>query len=275
MSTEILAGEAPRSSMLDHAVRGQPLLARSGMLMALAMIPTALALGLDTRLLNGIGVWIKPLKFEASLAVHLLTVAWLMLCLPPDIRNGRLSRGLAAALAVAALFEIAYIALQAARGEASHFNRTTPVADLMYSLMGAGALVLVGTTAAIGAQILRHGERRKPLVFAAGIGLILGALLGGASGLYMSAQTAHWVGGVASDAGGLPIVGWSRLGGDLRVAHFFGLHLMQALPVAAWLGGRLLRERLQMPAILVIAALGTLLTLATLAQAILGRPFLA
>jgi hypothetical protein len=232
MSAESLTLVTPRVGVFAQAYRGQPLLAVTGVLLLVMMAPTLLAFALDARLLNGISVWIKPLKFEASLAVQLLTVAWLMLCLPPEIRNGRLARGLAMALAAAALFEIAYIVHQASRGEASHFNRTTPAADLMYSLMGVGALVLVGTTAAIGAQILRHGERRQPLVFAAGLGLILGAVLGGASGLYMSAQTGHWVGGVASDAGGLPIVGWSRLGGDLRVAHFFGLHLMQVLPVA-------------------------------------------
>ncbi len=255
------------------AYRGQPLLAGAGVFLLLATIPTLAAMGLDGRTLNGINVWIKPLKFEVSLALQLLTVAWLMLFLPE--RQGRLARWLAIAMAGAAFLEIAYIALQASRGEASHYNVATPIAGLMYTLMGVGAVALVVTSGWIGALILRRGEKSRPIVLAAGLGLVLGSMVGGLTGAYMSAQTGHWVGGLATDLGGLPVFGWSRTGGDLRVAHFFGLHLIQILPVAAWIGAAILPDRLQKPAIVAVAAAGCLVTVAALAQALAGMPFLA
>ena len=52
----------------------------------------------------------------------------------------------------------------------------------------------------------------------------------------MSQQTSHWVGGEMSDAHGLTFFGWSTSGGDLRVAHFVGLHTAQFIPLAALSG---------------------------------------
>lgn len=258
--------------MITLFARHNALLTAGGVFFLLCVIPSALAFALDTRLFNGISVWIKPMKFQISLAVHLLTVALLLRFLAPELRRGRVMVWLAAAILGTALFEAAYITLQAARGTGSHYNLSTPVTAFLYTAMGVGAVILVAATAWVGVLILRAPHGPAVLAQGAGLGLLLGGVLGGITGIWMGGAPGHWVGGTASDAGGLPILGWSRDGGDLRVAHFFGLHLMQALPLLAFGLWRAGVRRWRVP-LYAGAAVGVAVTVVTLAQAVAGRPF--
>ena len=63
-------------------------------------------------------------------------------------------------------------------------------------------------------------------------------------------------------------------GGDLRVAHFVGLHLMQVMPFAAWLLHKRAAPATTRRVVIAIAATGTLLTAAAFAQALAGRPLI-
>lgn len=258
--------------MIRHLAHQNRLLTAGGVFFLLCLIPSAVALALDSRLFNGISVWIKPMKFQLSLAVHLLTVALLLQFLAPAQRQSRLVAILAVAILVSALFEAAYIALQGARAAGSHYNLSTPVTAALYQAMAVGAVILVAATAWIGLLILRAPHGPTVLAQGAGIGLVMGGILGGITGFALGGASGHWVGGTASDAGGLPIFGWSRDGGDLRVAHFFGLHLMQGLPLLAYGLWRAQLSAWRWP-LYAGASIGLLVTVATLVQAFAGQPF--
>jgi hypothetical protein len=258
---------------LKPAYEGNRWLAAAGLFFLLCLLPTGLAYLLDGRQFNGISVWIKPMKFQASVGVHLLTVALLLAFLQEEKRFSRLIFWLSMTLIAASAFEILYITWQAANASGSHYNLSTAFTRTMYTLMGVASVALVVISAWIGVLILRRPTGPTVLATGAGLGLLLGGILGGITGLWMGSQPGHWVGGLASDAGGLPIVGWARDGGDLRVAHFFGLHMMQALPLLALLLWTLKRQTGRGP-LYTGAILGTLLTLATFVQAIAGQPFL-
>jgi hypothetical protein len=217
----------------------------------------------DSRLLLGVSVWEKPAKFFLSLAVHFATVAWALSLI--EVKD-RKSRGLNWAVGLmtgAAVLELIYIVVQAARGVASHFNTSTPLEAVLYPIMGVGALTLTATAGYVGYCLWRS---RKGDLWrgAAGFGLMLGAVLGTLTAGYMSSLTGHNVGGDLSGATGLPFFHWSTTGGDLRVAHFVGLHAMQVVPLAA-LSGR--RSVVYGVAVLVIALTGL-----TFAQAVMGVP---
>ena len=80
-------------------------------------------------------------------------------------------------------------------------------------------------------------------------------ILGTIAGVYMSSHTGHWVGGEMSDAHGLGFLGWSTTGGDLRPAHFVGLHAAQIIPLAALTGDRRVVYGLSVLMVLATAAL--------------------
>ncbi|MDH3642835.1 MAG: hypothetical protein OES38_12110, partial [Gammaproteobacteria bacterium] len=144
----------------------------------------------------------------------------------------------------------------------------------MYSLMGGGATLLVAVCLWMGAAILREHGWHDPLVVAVGLGLILTFVVGGGFGGYLGSQASHWVGGTQSDAGGMMLVKWSQDGGDLRVAHFFGMHAMQVLPMLAALIPAALTRRAAITLVIVMTTAYAGLTTWTFVQAITGVPFL-
>lgn len=231
-------------------------LAWAGLAILALMAPTALALAVDPRSLNDIPVWIKPLKFQASVGLYLLTLAWFVAALPERVRQGRIVGVLVAAAIAASVFEIGYITLQAARGLASHYKVDDPFHAAMYTLMGIGAVTLTAVSPAVAALLWRHRPARWSTAFwlSAVLGLALTFVLGAGAGAVLSSGDGHWIGGLRSDAGGVPVFGWSRTGGDLRAAHFLGMHALHVLPVIGFMAGGLLPSGKAVGAVAMAAA---------------------
>lgn len=249
------------------------MLAAFAILMAVAMLPTMLAILIDTRTFNGINVWIKPFKFQSSVAIYLATLTWFWAYLDASVRARRGVRTAVWAMCIILLLEVVYITYRAALAEGSHFNESTPFAAIAYPLMGVSILIAVLIGAGFGVLILRSSEggTSPTLRLAIGTGLIVGNILGAITGVYTSMHGSHWVGGIPNDATGMFFFGWSRTGGDLRVAHFVGLHAMQGIPIIGYLVRNMPAGRTVVWACL---AIWTATTIFFFIQAIGGRPFL-
>ena len=217
-------------------------------LINLALVPViAAAAFLNPQVIGGVNGWFKPLKFVLSAAIYAATFLWLLTFVRG--RNRWVGR-LAAGVSLALLVEIGLIIFQAARGLTSHFNVATPLDAAIFSIMGIFISLLAVLNLVL--AIFLISQRIDDPVMAWGVRLaVLLALLGMVPGMLMtggptSAQQAvlaagapltvagaHSV-GVADGGPGLPFLGWSTVGGDLRAGHFLGLHGMQVLPLLAF-----------------------------------------
>jgi hypothetical protein len=199
-----------------------------------AAIPTLVLLLSDGREIAGASVWAKPLKFQVSIAVHMATLALAAALLPHDFRASWLFAGVVMIAAVSLVGEISYITLQGARGEASHFNLTTPFHALMYTLMGIGALLLLLPALVIGVALwIKPPVHLHPAVRdAVALGFIGSALLTVLVAGHIGSRLSPLVGLEPLGAPRWPLVGWSRSVGDLRISHFFATHMLQVVPLA-------------------------------------------
>lgn len=269
------------TQQVKHADASTAWLKHSAYITAGLIVVCFVAYWFDVRTVNGINVWIKPNKFNVSFFLQLLTVLWLWQLVTPAKRVTKFAVRLMATLAVSGLVEIFYIAFQSARGRASHFNNQTAWEAFMYTgVMGTAAVVLVLATTVAGYWIWRYASdsarANQGLYWGAAWGLMLGgiATLITAS-ILASGQIAgpgHWVGGIRSDLNGLPILGWSTTGGDLRVPHFFATHLMQALPLAGLVADKLFPTKAK-GLVWLASVLGLMVVVATFLQAVKGLPF--
>jgi hypothetical protein len=214
-------------------------------LMVFAMTGAVAGLVLDSRVITGDPAWLKPAKFGASTALYAGTVAWLLRYV--EVWPGFV-RWMSRVLALALTVEVSIIFIQAARGTTSHFNTTTPLDTALFRTMGMFIGILWLSSVGILVALFRQKFERKAWGRSLQLGMLI-TVLGAAAGGFMLHRTpaqaeaakhdlaaktgAHTVG--AADGGpGIPLVGWSADHGDLRVAHFVGLHGIQVIPFLAW-----------------------------------------
>lgn len=232
-----------------------------GMVCMVAGIVFFVLAQISKSLLDGVSIWYKPFKFAMSIGIYCWTMAWLC-CYLPSFNAAFFSWFIIVALG----FEIVYIALQAARGQRSHFNVSKPVYAFLYSLMAIAATSVALYTAYIGMLFFGHEVVELPAYYLWAIrwGIIIFVIFS-LEGFVMGARMSHTIGG-ADGNHGIPVLNWSKKFGDPRVAHFIGMHALQVLPVVAFY---LIKNS---KGIHLLALIYLFIAIATLVQALKGRP---
>jgi hypothetical protein len=211
----------------------------------------------------GVNAWYKPFKFAFSTLTFAWAMVWYCYYLPDfNIRLFNWS------IIILLGFEVVYIAIQASRGQLSHYNLSTGFYSAMFSLMALAATLATLYTAYVGFLFFKNSFPHLPTyyVWAIRFGIIIFVIFS-FEGFAMGSRLNHSVGAL-NDNSNWFIVGWSKTVGDLRVSHFIGMHALQVLPILSFyvLKNTKLTVRLSL--------IYGLLAFATLIQALQGKPLI-
>ena len=186
---------------------------------------------IDDRTLMGVNVWIKPLKFSISGAIYILTVGFLITLYPFSKRKKNIINNI---VSWTLLIEIGLIIYQGSRGVQSHYNLSNAFDALIFAAMGMLIAINVLIMVLFIFETIRLKLKTPKLlqwtILLGWIIVFFGSWVGG----QMISEMSHNI-GVEDGGPGLPLVNWSIIAGDLRVAHFFGLHGLQIIPIFALL----------------------------------------
>ena len=217
-----------------------------GFMMAADLVFCMVGLVVDHRVITGAPAWLKPAKFALSTMIAAWSFAF---CIASATVWPFIRRALDVVLALGLLIEIVLIDLQAARGTSSHFNLATHFDGAVFAVMGVSIACIWLSMLLLAVVLFRQPFVHSAWGWSLRLGMVL-ALIGTGSGGLMTVPNsrqladahatgrlpisgAHTVG--APDGGrGLPVTGWSVDHGDLRIAHFMGMHGLQVLPLLAW-----------------------------------------
>ncbi|MBM1107162.1 hypothetical protein JQC67_13495 [Aurantibacter crassamenti] len=218
----------------------------------------------------GINSLIKPLKFSLSLWIYSWTMAYLIYYFKDELVKKRLIF----LIVFVMLFEQAVITVQAFRGTLSHFNAETVIEGVLFSLMG--IFITLVTCYTLYAALKFRNQKdtldsaKKAAIFYGLLIFVIASFMGGVMGALFS----HNVGG---DMGGegLPLVNWSTKIGDIRVAHFIGMHALQIVPLAGfYISKKIVDKRKALAYVNRFSLAYLIFVLVVFIQALLGLPFL-
>ena len=239
------AAKSRAAAVIGRLWSASPPLTAVGLLMAVVAIPSLIGVFVDPRIITGAPAWLKPFKFAVSIAVYSLTLAWIFGYLTNWPRTRRV---VGWTTAIVFVLELAIIDTQAWRGTTSHFNSATTLDRTLFTVMGSAIVLQTIISVWVALALWRQRFAERPLGWALRFGMIL-TIAGALTGPLMTRPTAeqladaragkglpiigaHSVGG--RDGGpGIPVTGWSREHGDVRVPHFVGLHAIQVLALFA------------------------------------------
>jgi hypothetical protein len=218
----------------------------------------------DDQQILGINRWIKPLKFFMSVSIMVWTMGWIMYYLD----NKKAVKRCSWLIVLSMFIENFLITLQSARGTTSHYNSTSSLNAVLFSILG--IFILVFTITAIRIAWLFFKQKTFSISSSYLWGILLGLILFiifTSEGGMMVQRLSHTVGG--PDGGpGMPLVNWSTRYGDLRIAHFLGMHALQKVPLA---GFYVLRRKQQ---VILFAIIYFVVVSVLFALALLGRPLI-
>jgi hypothetical protein len=197
--------------------------------------------------------WRKPTTFGISFGLTTLTLGWVGLYLPVRRTIGWIAAGL---LCASTTYEVAWVAIQHARGVPSHFNDTTPLDENLFIL---GAVMIAIAILVIAAMTLAAFVRTTapaPMALAIQSGLV--ALLAAqATGVWM---IMHGLALLDADADpAIQSMTTYGAAGTMKFAHAVPMHAIQVLAALAWLlslSGLPQRRQLQLIALAVVGYAG-------------------
>jgi len=249
---------------VNELKRRNPVLFWYGSINIFAAVICLLLSQTTTTWVNGVNAFIKPLKFYVSIGICVWTLGWIMyyLEMPTRVKVFNLMS------IVLLSFESFVITWQAANGRLSHFNVSSASYGFLFSLMGIAIVIFTLWTGFICYLFFKKKQWSIPMSYVWGIRLgllffVIFALEGGA----MAAMLKHTVGGNDSSRG-IALLNWSRGHGDLRIAHFLGMHALQLFPL---FGYYIARNSMATKA---FASLYLIIVIAVLLEALMGLPLI-